>query len=310
MSESTENPRVVGDLAQQEFSSALAGQGLGVGIGPFAAHLRVDVAGLDEGLYRLYRDYPLLSRDRVFNFHCAIEERRRFGIVGKRLVRFTVDGRAPHEDFPAKQSLAILEWGINLVIALRSQRYIMLHAAVLERGGKTVVMPASPGDGKTTLCAGLAHRGWRLFSDEFGLIPPTRDVLIPMPRPMALKNESIGVIREFAPEAELGPVIPNTRKGTVAHVKPPSASVAAAGHGAPAGWIVFPRWVAGSPLSLEEIPPSEGFMFLASNAFNYELCGERAFISLRNIVAGARCFRLEYSNLEEAVEALSKLADD
>ena len=53
-------------------------------------------------------------------------------------MRFIVDGRVPHEDLPAAQALAVFEWGLNLVIALRSHRFLMLHAAVLERGGRAL----------------------------------------------------------------------------------------------------------------------------------------------------------------------------
>jgi len=305
-----ERGRTVGDLTPDEFGELLREPGVGVRIGPFAGKIRARVPGLHEPLYRLYHDYPLLDVATVFNLHVGLVQRRRYGIAGARVVRFTVDGRAPHEDMPAEQALAVLEWGINLVIAMRAHRFVMLHSAVLERRGRALVLPASPGDGKTTLCAALAHRGWRLFSDEFGLILPGEDELVPMPRPMALKNESIEVIRAFTPNAVLGPTILNTRKGTIAHVKPPSASVHEAGRGARAGWIIFPRWIENARLELEEVPKADGFMFLASNSFNYELRGEDGFLALRKIVDHARCFRLVYSNLDEALSVLNMLSDD
>jgi HprK-related kinase A len=301
--------RTVGDLSPAEFAELLTGPGLPVRIGPFDTSILVRVTDLNEPLYRLYRDYPLLDRDRVFNFHVELHQRRRYRMAGEKLVRFIVDGRAPHEDMPAEQALAVLEWGINLVIALRAHRFVMLHAAVLEHGGRALVMPASPGDGKTTLCAGLAHRGWRLLSDEFGLMSPGTDELIPIPRPMALKNESIDVIRAFAPAAELGPIIPNTRKGTISHVKPPPDSVRESDRGAPVGWVVFPRWIENAELTVQEVPRADGFMVLASNSFNYELRGESAFNSLRSAIDRARCFDLIYSDLQQAVDAMQEFAN-
>jgi HprK-related kinase A len=211
---------------------------------------------------------------------------------------------------PAVQALAVLEWGINLVIALRSHCYLMLHAAVVERGGHTLLLPAAPGYGKTTLCTGLALRGWRLFSDEFGLLRPGGIEVTPAPRPMALKNQSIEVIRQFAPAAHIGPAIPGTRKGTVAHVRPPADSVVNAAQCAPARWIVYPRWQADARCSLLEISPAESFMLLATNAFNYELLGERGFDTVRRLIAATRSFRLVYSNLDEAVDTLTQLTDD
>jgi HprK-related kinase A len=210
---------------------------------------------------------------------------------------------------PVSQALPVFEWGLNLVIALRSHSFLMLHSAVLERNGKALLLPAMPGHGKTTLCAGLSHRGWRSFSDEFGLIRPGTHEMIPLPRPMALKNESIEVIGDFAPEAFIGPSTPNTRKGTVAHLKPTADSVARQNENAPVGMIVFPKWVKGASLNLRPISKGESFMGLATNAFNYELLGEAAFRTVGDLVSTADCYRLEYSDLEEATRRLNELAD-
>ncbi len=299
----------VGTLTAGEFEARLAAEGQGVRIGPFDFHIKARVRGLVEPLHRLYRDYPLLDRNRVFSAHVTMHESRRLTPGRSRRVRFSVDGRTPHPDMPAGQALAVLEWGLNLVVALRFHRFLMLHAAAVERGGRALLLPASPGDGKTTLCAALVHREWRLLSDEFGLLRPGSTNVVPVPRPMPLKNGSIEVLRTFAPEACLGPSIPGTIKGTVAHVRPPAASVARATEEAPAAWVVFPRWRAGAALSLEPIPASEAFMSIATNAFNYEMLGEAAFETVRQIVESTRCFRLTYSDLDEAIGALDALLD-
>lgn len=302
--------RRVGDLAAQEFAARLARGRLEVRIGPFDLRVTGRARGLAEPLHVLYRDYPLLEGERVLHGHVEVRDVLRWLPRPRRAIRFEVDGRAPHEDMPAGQALPVLEWGINLVIALRYHCFLMLHAAVLERGGRALLLPAWPGHGKTTLCAALAHRGWRLLSDEFGLVRPgTRD-LVPVPRPMPLKNASIEVIRQFAPQAFIGPTIPGTRKGTIAHVRSPAGSVARAGEPAPAGWIVFPRWQAGAALTLEAMSRSEGYMQLATNAFNYEMLGEAGFDTVRDLVGGARCHRLVYSDLDEAVRALDALAGE
>jgi len=300
----------IGDLRPEDFRAMLKTSGIGVRIGPFDAHVTADVDALHEPLHTMYRDYPLLDLQRVFSFHLCLQQRRKFTVAGPQLVRFSVDGRVPHEDMPAEQALAVLEWGMNLVIALRSHSLLMLHSAVVERGGRAMLLPAMPGDGKTTLCAGLVHRGWRLFSDEFGMLRPGTEALIPLPRPMPLKNESIQVIEAFAPDAVFGPVIPNTRKGTIAHVRPPAESIRLARVGAPAGWIVFPQWIDQAPLVIEEIPQAEAFMLLASNSFNYEYLGEAGFRAVRQIIDGVRCFQMVYSNLDDATRALSRFADE
>jgi HprK-related kinase A len=126
---------------------------------------------------------------------------------------------------------------------------------------------------------------------------------------MPLKNASIDVIRAFAPDAELGPRIANTRKGTIAHVKAPAESIRRAHEPAAVRWIVFPQWQAGAPLQFDEMAKAQAFMTLATNAFNYEMVGEAAFNAVRQLVTEARCFRLVYSNLEQAIAQLNRLAE-
>ena len=298
-----------GSLTSGDFESRLRGSGLKLKIGPFHASIRAQASALTAPLAKLYRDYPLVAGDGPFSFHVELREVHKLWPRRRRLVRFIVDGVSPHEDMPAEQALAVLEWGMNLVIAMRFHGFLMLHSAVVERNGRAMLLPASPGHGKTTLCAALVHRGWRLLSDEFWLVRPRDLRLVPVPRPMPLKNESIEVIRSFATAAEFGPVILGTRKGDVAHVKPPRDSIDRADDCVPPGWIVFPRWKAGAGLSLSPTPRAEAFMHLVTNAFNYELLGETGFSAARSLMEQARCFRLVYSDLEKAISALTELAD-
>lgn len=299
----------VGDLDGSAWRERLVHGGAGVRIGPFDLLLRVEVPELHEPLQRLYADHPLLDGQRVYSCHPRLRAVRRFGRPRARRVRFSVDGLAPHEDMPREHALAVLEWGINLAIAMRFHGFLMLHAAVLERRGRALLLPAEPGSGKTTLCAALAARGWRLFSDEFGLLRPGGIDFSPVPRPMPLKNESIDVLARFAPELTRGPVIPHTRKGTIVHVKPATESVARAQETAAARWLVFPQWDAAAPLQLHGIDRAEAFMRLATNAFNYELLGEAGFAAVRALVGNCHAYRLKYSNLEECVARITALAD-
>jgi HprK-related kinase A len=293
--------RTIEELGAAGFRARLRDNTLGVRLGPFDVALGSDVAAIDEPLFRLYRDYPALDGPRVFHAHARLRAN------GKR-VRLLVDGRAPHEDLPIDQALAVLEWGLNIVIALRSHSLLLLHSAVVERGSGVLLLPAWPGSGKTTLSAALAHRGWRLFSDEFGLVRPASAEVLPIPRPMPLKNESIAVLRAFAPEAELGPTIPNTRKGTIAHLKPPKPSIREANTSGRVRWIVFPRWSPNEPATFALVPKAEAFMTLATNAFNYEMLGEAAFSVVRELVSSAACYWLIYSDLDRAIEQLNDLA--
>lgn len=298
----------VGELDDEAFRTRLEGDGLRVRMGPIAARLRTRIPDLIEQLRPLYRDYWLLEDGEVADFHVDVIGQRRLRDRFARTVSFLIDGRSPFGAMPAGQALPVLEWGINLAFSMRANHLLMLHAAAVELGGKLMLMPAWPGFGKTTLCTALVHRGWRLFSDEFGLVRPGTAEFIPVPRLMPLKNGSIPVIRRFAPEAVMGPLIENTRKGDVAHVRPPRESLQRCREHAVAKLVVFPRWRSGASLQLEPMPPPQAFLMLATNAFNYETLGESAFRTIAHLVRSCRCYRLIYSDLDDAIRELDNLA--
>ena len=185
----------------------------------------------------------------------------------------------------------------------------MLHAAVVEKNGSAVLLPAWPGSGKSTLCAALVYSGWRLLSDEFGLTRPLDNQMLPLPRCIPLKNESIEVIRTFAPDAVLGPTFYGTRKGDVAHLKPPRESVERAGESATAAFVIFPNYDPKESCSLTAMSKSRSFMKLAENSFNYELLGEAGFRTVGTIIESTQSYLLHYSSLEKAVSTLNALVE-
>jgi HprK-related kinase A len=296
------------DLTLEQFSDRIATKGVGFDIGPFRTHIRATVPALFEPLQKLYADFAFVDLNNVFSMHASVTPTRAFPSLRRQRVRYTVDGFAPHEDMPIDQALPVLEWGINLVIAMRSHHLLMLHSAVLEKHGRAIILPGAPGSGKSTLCAAMAHRGWRLLSDEFGLAPHRSASLVPVPRPIALKNESIDVFQSFAPDAFLGPRIPKTRKGTVAHVRPPTMSIRRQSELASARWVVFPRWQDGAALQWTPLKKAQSFMALASNAFNYELLGEEGFRTVRAITDACDSYSLVYSDLDDAISRVDEIS--
>lgn len=299
----------VGDLAEEELEKRLARGGLTVQFGPFNVNICSGLAAFAALAHSLYRFYPLAAPEAIADFHVQIAAPK----GPRRWLRpqcyFSLDGRRFFAPYPQAHALPALEWGINWCVATRAHHLLMLHSAAVERGGRAMLLPAWPGHGKSTLCTALIHSGWRLLSDEFGLVRPNDGLLLPMPRLIPLKNQSIDVIARFRPEAVIGPRFFGTRKGTVAHVRPPEDSILMAQEPARPRWLVFPRWVAGAKLQLAPIPKSQAFLMVATNAFNYEVLDETAFRLVSAIVQACDCHALVYSELEETVSALGELAD-
>ena len=300
---------IVEQVPVEKFISLLSGQGLRVRLGPFNVQIQTRLPLLINQLYLLYANYELVE-DEIAEFHVQVLPKRSIRRPFTSFVRFLIDGQSPFPPFPSDQALTALEWGINLVIAIRVNHLLMFHSAAVERSGGVMLLPAWPGSGKTTLCTALIHRGYRLFSDEFGLMDPQSGDFLPLPRLMPLKNQSIAVIRNYLPEAVLGDAILNTQKGTVAHARPPRDSIVRTSEAAKARWIIFPKWVSNAPLKLDPLPQSEVFLLLASNSFNYELLGEAGFKAITQLVRTCHCYKLVYSDFDSALAMLDKLTDD
>ncbi len=298
----------VGQITLERFIVLLSNQGIRVRVGPFNVQINVTSTVFANQLYLLYKDYELVEND-IAEFHVRVVSARSIKRPFTSHVRFLLDGQSPFPILPEEQALAALEWGINLSIAVRVNHLLLFHSAVVERNGQVIVAPALPGSGKTTLCVALVHRGYRLFSDEFGLLDPQRGEFLPIPRLMPLKNESIGVIENYLPEAQLGQKIPNTQKGTIAHVCPPKESIVRSRESAKARWIVFPKWVADTPLRLEQLPDSEAFLLLANNSFNYEVMGESGFQAVTHLIKTCDCYQLVYSDFDDLINAMNDLTN-
>jgi HprK-related kinase A len=163
-----------------------------------------------------------------------------------------------------------------------------------------------PGSGKSTLTAALTARGFRLLSDEFGIVRLADAQLLPLLRPIGLKNESIDVIARFAPQAPLGPRFPKTRKGTVAHLAPADAAIAARHVPARAALIVFPRFDPAVETQVAPIPKARAFGRLAVNSFNYETLGPAGFDAVSRLVAHSDSFQLVFRDLEQAINAIEQ----
>lgn len=223
-------------------------------------------------------------------------------------VFFHFDGESPFTPLPGDQGFPILEWGLNWCISSNAHQYLIIHAAVLAQGDRALIVPAPPGSGKSTLCAGLVHRGWRLLSDELTLVDPQSGEIVPLVRPISLKNASIDVLRRFAPLAVFGRVVHETTKGSVCHVRPPPESVAAQYQLARPAWVVVPKYVRGAATSLEPLSRARGFMKLVENTFNYHVHGGAGFATLASVIDQCSCFDFEYGDLEDAARVFAELA--
>lgn len=295
------------DLPTPEVAALLRGPGIRARMGPFIFGMKTTLPELVEPIKLLYAHYPLEPESGFIDFEVAVAPRSRRERWLSKKVSFIIDGEATFPSFERSLSLPMFEWAVNWCVFTRPHQYLILHSGVLERGGHGIILPGQPGAGKSTLTAGLSLRGWRLLSDEVCVMRTPSTDLIPVPRPIGLKEESIAVIKRFEPAVVMGPPTPGTRKGTVAHIQVDANAIAAGQTNAKPRLIVFPTYRAGSPVVLEPFSKATTMLRVAQDAFNFSILGTTGFETLASLIDACDCYTLTYSSMDDAIACLNEL---
>lgn len=285
----------------------LAADGIALDFGVARARILADAPGLSEALASVYQGFEFAPPVGFFDVTVRLRRARGVRRYLQPQVELVADGRTLFAPFPADTHLPLLEWGMNFLLARRLGFHLLLHAGAVEFDGRAVILPAVPGSGKSTLTAALVCRGFRLLSDEFGVVRFSDGHLLPLLRPVALKNQSIDVIAQFAPQATIGPRFAKTRKGTVAHMAPNAHAIGNRHLAAKPALIVFPRYDTREVCLLEPVKRSRAFSRLSVNSFNYQMLGPSAFDAVTRLIESCRVYRLVYSDLDRAIAAIRNL---
>jgi len=297
----------VSSLTRAELGECLARPGLRLQTGSFVTRIGSAIPAVADGIALLYGEYPLQDEGGFADFHVSLQRSGGLRRWVRPQVRFDYDGTRPFEPLPVAQAFPLFEWSMNYCVSTRVHGYLVLHAAVVERDGVAAILPAPPGSGKSTLCAALVTRGWRLLSDELTMVRLDTGEIQPLPRPVSLKNASIDLMRAFAPQAVFSRPVNATAKGTVAHMKAPTDSVRRAQERARPAYIVFPRYAAGAAPHLAPMAPARAFLQVAENAFNYSLLAAAGFEALTRLVDASACYQFTYSMLDDAIDVFDRL---
>lgn len=286
---------------------ALLSDGLRLDLGAFSVRIRSrcpEIAGLLQSVY------PHFPFELATGFVDATVDL--FPASGlRRWVRaqafVEIDGIDPFGPIPRDELLPHFEWAVNWAFANMMSTHLLLHSGTVEIDGRGVLLIAQPGSGKSTLTAGLIGRGARLLSDEFGVLRLSDGMLLPIIKPIALKNQSIETLRAWSPDCRMGPTFPNTRKGHLAHMAAPMSAVSRVREPARPRLVIFPQFRQGGVRSLLQVAPARAFMEIGINSFNYDLLRASGFKAVSSLVEQCAFYRFEYASLRDAVDTVFEL---
>lgn len=280
-------------------------------IGQFNVRVDSEIDTVKQGISQLYRDYPKLTPDVFCDFYVRVFRPSGLRRFFRKQVLFAFDQFIPFKPLPYAQAFPFFEWGLNWCISGYSNQFLIIHAAVIEKHGRALILPGIPGSGKSTLCAALINKGWRLLSDELTLVDCQSGLITPVPRPVSLKNQSIALIANAFPDNEFSPAVHDTLKGSVSLMKPPTESVLRADEFALPCLVVFPKYNNRSSLSLTSLPKAEAFMKLADLSFNYSVLGAEGFNVLVDLIKRCQVYDFVYDgDFDRASDCFEQLLGD
>lgn len=246
-----------------------------------------------DALSRLYAGYP--DPEEVCDFTVRLEPERPWRRWIRPSVAIAGDYVLPEAaPLDLAHGLLAAEMGMNLQMALGQKTHLLLHAATVERDGRAIIITGESGAGKSTLAALLGERGWRLMGDEFALLDLESGLLHAFPRAISLKNEAIKVMMAEVEAARFGPLLEDTPKGQIRHMRPDKRAIDDMCVPACPSLILFPRF--GEAPSMRPVGQAEVLMRLTQASTNYVALGRPAFTALTRLVAACPAVAIDYAD--------------
>ena len=298
---------LVSELPIGKIVTDLNHSGLCFKVGPFNIAVTSNICAVKEHICDFYYHYACKKDNAFIDLHVEVNSVKGVRRWYKPQVSFAFDGYEPFVPLPLPQAAAMFEWGLNWAIANTAHQYLIIHSAIIEKDGYGLIMPGTPGSGKSTLCAALVNRGWRLLSDEMALLSLADGLVYPAPRPVSLKNKSIQIIKDFAPEAVFGKVVPDTLKGDIAHMVAPESALLQQSIPVKPAFLVFPHYQDHAKKKLKQLPKARALMTLAEHAFNFNILGEEGIDAMVNMIDQVECYDFTYADLATALEGIDSL---
>jgi hypothetical protein len=179
----------------------------------------------------------------------------------------------------------------DLIVQLQRRRpeLYFVHAGVLERGGRALMVVAPSGGGKSTTVWGLVHHGFRYLSDELAPIDVRTMRVHPYPRAITLKRRP--------PRAY---PLPKRARSTSRGLHVPTAALAGGvgAHAVPLAAVFFLRYTPEAPgPALERIGTAQAGARLYANALNALAHPGDGLDAALRIAARTACFHLSTADL-------------
>lgn len=217
-------------------------------------------------------------------------------------VRVLLEGRPAFETATPWEALEYLRRHILAEAVARTDRLLLLRAAVVSREGKAILVPAMPEPESTALVTGLVHAGFSFLSDTLAPYDPATGCVVPFPMsPMVRRVPG-------SPDPDLDAGSLRFLNGRWP-LRPGDIRPGCIGAAAPVAFVFCAHEVRGEA-SLAPVSRARALLDLAPNALNLTSLGRRGIMILSDVVRGARCYHLRKVDVHQAVAAIKSLVEE
>jgi hypothetical protein len=183
---------------------------------------------------------------------------------------------------------------------------LALHGAVLERGGRAVLFPATSGSGKSTLAVHLGACGWSFATDELAFVPLGATEVHSLSRPAHLKPGSMFLVERFPALRDPRHVWTYSGGALIAPMAMRAPGSAAPSRGVLRA-IVFPAYAPDAQTSLERLSSGSASFLLSAALVNARNLPQLGLAECARLATCTPAFRLTYRDLDAATIALGDL---
>jgi hypothetical protein len=205
-------------------------------------------------------------------------------------------------------SLAPLVKGALWNAAVNAHDFLLdLHAGVVGKDGRCILLPAPAGSGKSSLTAALTHSGLGYYSDEVALIERGTFQVSPVPLAVCVKSTAWDFMSRYHPELPELPIHHRDDGKLVRYVRPLAAQVQK--EPGRVSHIFFPRYSKDASTQLVALTRADALARLMDQCLAFRLAMDPEGVKqLVGWIAGIDCYALPFSSLDEAVALVHRTA--
>ena len=224
--------------------------------------------------------------------------------------RFNVyfNGRLHQGNVTSNEVMPMLVSAIFMAAAKSLTDKTVLHAAVLVKNARAILLPAFSGKGKSTLALLLTAHGWEFFSDELALIDSHTLQVHPFPFPFTIKTGTFDTLKQCFPHLAESPTYTREDGKQVKYFNPDSEKKR--GEPAPIEAILFPGYERHANGSLTEIDNTSALKSLAETAFCDRDLSLGDAKTLIRLACNTRTYVEQYNSSEQALEQVNRVFID